>query len=77
MQGGFQIQLLTNPTLQSIFGADGQVLNSNANLSQLEKRLYLSKGSEAARLAHVDRTKKRRVRTNVKNHFLTSDGDDI
>ena len=77
LQGGFQIQLLTNPTLQTIFGADGSVLNDSGTMSQLEKRLYMSKTSGAAKLAHVDMTKKRRARNNVKNHFLTTDGDDM
>ena len=77
LRGGFQIQLLTNPTLQTIFGADGSILNGSGNMSQLEKRLYMSKTSEAAKMAHVDMTKKRRARSNVKNHFLTTDGDDL
>jgi uncharacterized protein YggL (DUF469 family) len=77
LQGGFQVQLLTNATLQTIFGADGAILNGSGTMSQLEKRLYMSKTSEAAKLAHLDMTKKRRARSNVKNHFLTTDGDDI
>ena len=71
------IQILTNPTLQTIFGADGAVLNGPGTMSQLEKRLFLSKTSEAARMAYVDLTKKRRMRNNVKNHFITTDGEDI
>jgi hypothetical protein len=77
LQGGFQIQLLTNPTLQTIFGADGSILNGSGNMSQLEKRLYMSKTSEAAKSAHLDMTKKRRARSNLKNHFITTDGEDI
>eukprot|EP00934_Nitzschia_sp_Nitz4_P008998 Nitzschia sp. Nitz4//scaffold49_size126201//76414//77685//NITZ4_003648-RA/size126201-processed-gene-0.145-mRNA-1//1//CDS//3329553167//8988//frame0 len=77
LQGGFQIQLLTNPVLQQIFGATGHVLNANGGMSQLEKRLYMSKTSEAAKLKDMDRTKKRDKRNNVKNHFLTADGEDI
>ena len=77
LQSGFQIQLLTNPTLGMIFGVDGVALSSFSGMSQVEKRLILSKGSEAAKIAHIDMTKKRRVRNNVKNHFLTADGDDI
>ena len=77
LQGGFQLQLLTNPTLQTIFGANGTLLNANGQYSQLEKRLILSKTSEVNKLKDLDRTKKRRTRTNVKNHFLTVDGDDI
>lgn len=78
LQSGFQIQLLTNTTLQEIFGADGRLLNaSDGGLSQLEKRLYLSKGSEAAKVAHLDLTRRRDKRENIKNHFLTADGDDL
>jgi hypothetical protein len=77
LQGGFQIQLLTNSTLQDIFGADGTALNEFGGYSQLEKRLLLSKTSEVAKLADQDMTKRRRNRTNVKNHFLTSDGEDL
>jgi len=77
LQGGFQIQLLTNETLQAIFGADGKMLNDAQTLSQLEKRMFFSKTSEAAKAADQDMTKRRRNRNNVKNHFLTADGDDI
>lgn len=75
LQGGFQIQLLTNPTLQAIFGADGSTLNESGNMSQLEKRWYLSKTSEAAKSKDMDLTKKRDKRNNIKNHFLTADGE--
>ena len=77
LQGGFQIQLLTNETLQEIFGADGQLLNALGGMSQLEKRLVMSKTSEASKSADKELTRQRRVRTNVKNYFLTADGDDI
>jgi hypothetical protein len=77
LQGGFQIQLLTNATLQSIFGANGAALNDFAGLSQLEKRLTLSKTSEASKIADQVMAKQRTKRQNVKNHFLTSDGDDL
>ena len=77
LQGGFQIQLLTNPTLQAIFGCDGSVLGNSNGYSQLEKRLLLSKTSEASKLKDLDRHKGRKKRQNVKNHFLTADGDDI
>ena len=77
LQGGLQTQILTNPTLQAFFCADGNVLNSNGHLSQLEKRLFLSKTSEASKQAYVDRNKKRRTRNDIKNHFLTADGEDI
>ena len=75
LQGGFQIQLMTNETLHSVFGATFHA--SGTSLSQLEKRLYMSKTSEAAKSADKARTKQRRTRTNVKNHFLTADGEDI
>ena len=80
LQSGFQIQLLTNATLQSMFGAAGlsnDANNANASLSQVEKRLLLSKGSEASKMANLNRRGKRDKRENVKNHFLTADGDDI
>mmetsp|Transcript_17921 Transcript_17921/g.38960 ORF Transcript_17921/g.38960 Transcript_17921/m.38960 type:complete len:504 (-) Transcript_17921:1456-2967(-) len=77
LQSGFQIQLLTNVTLQMIFSADGRVINASGGLSQLEKRLYMSKGSEAAKEAHIDLTRRRDKRENIKNHFLTADGEDI
>ena len=77
LQGGFQIQLLTNPILQAIFGANASTLNAHGGYSQLEKRLLLSKTSEASKAKDLDRHKKRRDRNNVKNHFLMADGDDI
>lgn len=79
LQGGFQIQLVTNETLHAIFSANGQILNDStgASLSQLEKRLYLSKTSEASKAADQKLNKKRDTRTNVKNYFLTVDGEDI
>lgn len=77
LQGGFQIQLLTNPTLQAIFGCDGATLGGSAGYSQLEKRLLLSKTSEASKLKDQGRHKGRNKRQNVKNHFLTADGEDI
>jgi Interferon-related developmental regulator (IFRD) len=78
LQGGFQIQLMTNATLQSIFGVDGSLTSGpNTNMSSIEKRLFLSKGSEASKMAYQDMRKKREKRQNVKNHFFTVDGDDI
>lgn len=79
LQGGFQIQLVTNATLHTIFGADGNRLNdvTGASMSQVEKRLILSKTSEAAKAADRDLNRKRRVRTNVKNDFFTADGEDL
>lgn len=75
LQGGFQIQLMHNAALHGIFGATFAA--SGTALSQLEKRLYLSKTSDAAKAADRAMTKQRRTRTNVKNHFLTTDGEDI
>jgi len=79
LQGGFQIQLVTNETLHTIFSANGQILNDSAgaSLSQVEKRLIMSKTSEASKAADRKLNKKRETRTNVKNYFLTVDGDDI
>lgn len=79
LQGGFQIQMMMNETLHAVFGVDGRVISdgSGAVLSQLEKRLTLSKTSDAARKADKVMMKQRRTRTNVKNHFITADGDDI
>ena len=77
LQGGFQIQLLTNPTLQAIFGFDGTTLGVSMGYSQLEKRLLLSKTSEASKLKDQGRHKNRDKRQNIKNHFLTADGEDI
>jgi hypothetical protein len=77
LQGGFQVQLLTNPTLQAIFGCDGAVLGHSNGYSQLEKRLLLSKTSEASKMKDQGRHKGRKKRQNVKDHFLTADGDAI
>lgn len=78
LQGGFQIQLLTNGTLQSMFGADGSIISVNqGGMSQVEKRLVLSKTSEAYKNADQDRRGKRDKRENIKNDFLTADGEDL
>lgn len=77
LQGGFQIQLLTNQTLQDIFGADGELLGASTNMTQLEKRLVMSKTSEASKAADQELTRQRRARNHVKNYFLTADGDDL
>jgi len=77
LQGGFQAQLMTNPTLLYIFGADANVLGGSSALSQLEKRLLMSKTSDAAKAADIDMTRKRRSRQNAKNYFITADGDDV
>ena len=77
LQGGFQIQLLTNSSLQSIFGADANVLNAMTGMSQLEKRLLLSKTSEVSKNADQQLTKERNKRNNIKNHFLTADAENL
>mmetsp|Transcript_27507 Transcript_27507/g.48777 ORF Transcript_27507/g.48777 Transcript_27507/m.48777 type:complete len:497 (-) Transcript_27507:1489-2979(-) len=77
LQGGFQIQLLTNPTLQLMLGANGAALGKNLTYSQLEKRLLWSKTSEAAKTKDLHRSKGRDKRNNIKNDFLTADGEDI
>lgn len=78
LQSGFQTQLFTNATLQRMFGADGSVLCANqGGMSQIEKRLVLSKTSEAYKNADQDRRGKRDKRENVKNHFMTTDGEDL
>jgi hypothetical protein len=77
LQGGFQIQLSTNETLQAIFGADGQLLNEAGGLSQLEKRLTMSKTSEASKTADIDMSRKRDKRENFKNDFLVHGGEDM
>lgn len=66
---------MTNATLQAIFGADGSVLGNAAaaSMSKIEKRLMLSKTSEAAKSADKHMTRERRKRTNAKNHFLAVD----
>jgi hypothetical protein len=76
LQGGFQAQLMTNVTLHAMFGS-ALTITSGSSLSQIEKRMYLSKTSEASKAADRVMAKQRRTRNNVKNHFLTSDGDDI
>jgi hypothetical protein len=50
---------------------------ATTSLSQLEKRLLLSKTSEGAKNADRKMTRQRDKRQNVKNHFLTADGEDI
>jgi hypothetical protein len=74
LQGGFSNQLMTNETLHDIFGA---ILGGSGGKSQLEKRLYMSKQSEASKAADKAMIKQRRTRNNIKNHFLTADGEDI
>lgn len=75
LQGGLQIQLMTNETLRIMFGVQGGVKADG--LSSLEKRLLFSKASDAAKDADVKLAKKRDKRERVKNHFLTVDGDGL
>jgi hypothetical protein len=79
LQGGFQAQLMTNPTLLSLFGGDGMVLQDAAGkqMSSLEKRLVMSKTSDAAKAADVTMSRQRNNRNAAKNHFLTADGEGI
>jgi len=77
LQTGFQVQLMTNRTLQIIFGADGDVLNNAVSMSQMEKRLVLSKTSDASKLAYNDRNKSRKSRINAQNYFLDKDGENF
>lgn len=77
LQSGFQIQLMTNTTLQLMFGLDARALNSNSTMSQLEKRLILSKTSDASKAADREMLKRRKSKRNKQNHFLTIDGEDI
>uniref|UniRef100_A0A7S3L515 Interferon-related developmental regulator N-terminal domain-containing protein n=1 Tax=Amphora coffeiformis TaxID=265554 RepID=A0A7S3L515_9STRA len=75
LQGGLQIQLMTNETLRIMFGVQGGVKADG--LSSLEKRLFFSKASEAAKEADRKLTKNRDKRERVKHHFLTADGEDM
>jgi len=79
LQGGFQVQLMTNPTLLSLFGGDGSVLRSAtaASMSRVEKRLTMSKMSDAAKAADLRMIQQRRSRQNAKNYFLNADGEDV
>lgn len=73
LQSGFQHQLMTNETLQMIFGANGEILNANASLSQLEKRHFMSKSGEAAKKAYKERNKSRKAKIGAKDSFLYAD----
>jgi len=77
LQTGFQVQLMTNSTLQLIFGADGDLLNTATQLSQLEKRHHLSKASEANKQAYNERNKVRKSRVRAQNSFIHADGEGI
>ena len=77
LQAGFQVQFMTNSTLQLIFGADSEVLQAKVSLSQAEKRHYLSKSSEASKQAYNERNKVRKSRIHAQNYFIHADGEDI
>mmetsp|Transcript_17185 Transcript_17185/g.34421 ORF Transcript_17185/g.34421 Transcript_17185/m.34421 type:complete len:466 (-) Transcript_17185:109-1506(-) len=75
-QGGFMLQMSFNEYLHEIFGADISVLNSEDGMSSLEKRIFMSKSSNAAKTRDREMEKDRKKRTNVKNYFLDADGED-
>jgi Interferon-related developmental regulator (IFRD) len=78
LQTGFQTQLLYNPTIQHLFNVQQSLSNSySGSLSQVEKRLIMSKTSDAYKNADQELRKNRDKRENIKNHFITVDGDDI
>ena len=79
LQSGFQTQLLSNPAIQQLFHVPIGLHDNkyNGTMSQIEKRLLLSKNSETYKNADQDRRKNRDKRQNIKNHFLTADGDDL
>ena len=66
-----------NQYLHEIFGADIAVLDSGDGLSNLEKRMFMSKNSEASKIRDREMNKDRKKRSNVKNYFLDADGEDI
>jgi hypothetical protein len=70
LQSGFQAQLMTNPTLHSIFNMDGNTLNELTNMSQLEKRLVMSKTSDASKQKYNQRNKHRKAKIHSKTSFL-------
>ncbi|GMH96567.1 hypothetical protein TrST_g9350 [Triparma strigata] len=76
-QGGFMLQMSHNQYLHEIFGADIAVLDSGDGLSNLEKRMFMSKNSEASKIRDREMNKDRKKRSNVKNYFLDADGEDI
>jgi hypothetical protein len=77
LQAGFQVQLMTNSTLQMIFSADGEILQAKVALSQMEKRHYMSKSSGASKQAYNVRNKVRKSRIHAQNYFIHADGEDI
>lgn len=70
LQSGFQKQLMTNPTLHSIFSMDGNTLNTLTNMSQIEKRLIMSKTSDASKQNYKQRNKHRKAKIHSKTSFL-------
>lgn len=76
LQGGLQIQLLTNHALQRMFSfTPGGGPNTDTTMSSIEKRLYLSKTSAVAKHSDIKLKKERKKRHNIKNHFLTADDE--
>lgn len=73
LQGGFQIQLLTNPTIQRMLQVDTSWLVNH--ITDDEKRKVSSKNSLAVKNADQNRRGKRDKRENIKNHFLTADDE--
>ena len=68
-----------NPTLHNVFDVNGSTLSnsSGANLSQLEKRLFMNKTSDAAKKADRDMNRNRRNSMSAKHYFITEDCDEI
>lgn len=73
LQSGFQIQLMTNSTLQLIFEECGVAVTNSSNISQLEKRLLMSKASSSSKKAYKERSKRRKSRIRAQNLFLNAD----
>ena len=68
------LQMSNNEYLQEIFGADVSVLNNGDGMSNIEKRMLLSKNSQASKDKDREMNKDRKKRSNVKNYFLDADG---
>lgn len=73
LQGGFQIQLLTNPTVQRMLEVDASWIESQ--ITDDERRKTSNKNSLAVKIADRDRRGKRDKRENIKNHFLNADDE--
>ena len=71
LQSGFLPQMMNNETLQEIFGADPDVLNDSnlTKLGRVDKRLLLSKNSDASKQSTKDMKKKRGVKENRNNYY--------